>query len=195
MEVPGAEPHAPATAPARRRWTPLAEIRSDLRPGALTALGIGLAGLPAGLVWWWLAPRADFRIASGGPVPIGPAPSPELQVGVDVVFTLVLAGLGLLAGLAVWFRGGRRGVAALLALAVGAVAAGVLAWQVGGLLRPSPTAAELAHVGGRVTTGLELNSLPALAVGPFVAVLVYLLAAVLDGRDDLGRQKADPDVT
>jgi hypothetical protein len=47
-------------------------------------------------------------------------------------------------------------------------------------------------VGARVTTGLELNSLPALAVGPFVAVLVYVLAAVLDGRDDLGRRKSAP---
>jgi LPXTG-motif cell wall-anchored protein len=186
VEVPGPEPEAAVVPAARRRWTAFAEARGDLRGAALTVVVLGLTGLPAGLVWWWLAPRADFRIESGGPVPIGPEPSPELVVGVDVVFTLVLAGLGLLAGLAVWFLRRRRGVASLLALAVGTAAAGVLAWQLGGLLRPSPTAAELAHVGARVTTGLELNSLPALAVGPFVAVLVYVLAAVMDGRDDLG---------
>jgi hypothetical protein len=191
VEVPGQEPDAPAP-PARRRRTPFAEIRTDLRAGALTTLGIALAGVPAALVWWWLAPSADFRITADGPVPVGAEPSPELMVGVDVVFALVVAGLGLLAGLAVWFLYARRGLGGLLALAVGTAAAGVLAWQVGGLLRPSPTDAELAHVGARVTTGLELNSLPALAVGPFVAVLVYVLAAVLDGRDDLGRRKSAP---
>jgi hypothetical protein len=187
VEVPGAEPDAPAVAAARRRWTPFAEIRSDLRAAALAVLVLGLTGLPAGLVWWWLAPRADFRIASGGPTPIGGEPSPELLVGDDVVFLLVLAGLGLLAGLVVWLRRSRRGVAALLALGVGTAAAGALAWQVGGLLGPDPTDAELHHVGAQVTTGLNLASLPALAVGPFVAVLVYVLAAVLDGRDALGR--------
>jgi hypothetical protein len=39
-----------------------------------------------------------------------------------------------------------------------------------------------------VTTGLDLAALPALAVGPFAAVLVYLLAALWSRSDDLGRR-------
>ena len=82
---------------------------------AITIGALAVAGLPAGLVWWWLAPRADFRIAADGPNPIG-NPSAELLAADDVVFTLVLAGLGVLAALVVWVRRGFRGVAAVVAL-------------------------------------------------------------------------------
>ncbi len=176
---------------ARRPWTPWGEMRADLRPAALTLAVLVVAGLVAGLVWWWLAPRADFRIASGGPTPIG-NPSDELLAADDVVFALVLAGLGLVAGLVLWFRRSSRGVAALVALAVGMTAAGALAWLTGRLLAPDPSRAALTHVGAVVRTGLDLASWPALAVGPFFALLVYLLASVLDGTDDLGRRSRRP---
>ena len=158
----------------------------------ITVAALAVAGLPAGLIWWWLAPRADFRITSDGPTPIG-NPSAELLVADDVIFTLVVAGLGLLAGLVLWFRRGLRGVAAVVALALGTLAAGVLAWQLGEALGPGPSSAALRHVGARVTTGLHLASLPALAIGPAVALLVYFIAAALDGRDDLGRRSAEPE--
>ena len=75
----------------------------------------------------------------------------------------------------------------LLGLAVGTAAAGVIAWRLGELLGPAPTKAELTDVGGRVATALALHSLPALAVGPFCAVLAYLAFALFTRRDDLGR--------
>ena len=190
VDATDGEPAAvvPATVPARRRrWWPFAEVRGDLRWAGITLAVLAVTGAPAGVLWWWLAPRAQARVTSGGLSAIG-NPSPELLAADDVIFTLVLAGLGLLAGLVVWFRRSRRGLAALGALAVGTAAAGALAWQVGGLLGPAPTSAELHRVGARVTTGLDLHSLPALAVGPFVAVLVYVLAAVISGTDDLDRR-------
>ena len=49
-----------------------------------------------------------------------------------------------------------------------------------------PTKAQLADVGTTVTTALSLGATAALAVGPFVAVLVYLIATALTKRDDLG---------
>ena len=152
----------------------------------ITIAALAIAGLPAGLVWWWLAPRADFRITADGPTPIGNPPE-ELLAADDVIFTLVVAGLGLLAGLVLWFRRGFRGVAAVVALAVGTAAGSALAWQIGELLAPGPGSAALRHVGARVTTGLNLASWPALAVGSCIALLVYFVAAALDGRDDLGR--------
>ena len=148
---------------------------------------LAVAGFPAGLVWWWLAPRAQFRITSSGPAVIG-HPSEELRAVDDATFTLVLAATGLLAGLAVWFLlRRRRGVATLATAALGTGVAGLIAWQLGQLLGPAPSQAQLRDVGATVTTGLVLNSLPALAVGPFFAVLAYLVAALLSRRDDLGR--------
>lgn len=187
MDGAAAEGASAGVAPAPRRpWSPWSELRSDLRRMGITLAVLAVAGLPAGVLWWLLAPRADFRITSDGPVPIG-NPSQELLVADDVVFTLVVAGLGLLAGVVLWFRRGFRGVAAVVALALGVLAAGGLAWQLGELLGPGPTDAALKQVGAQVTTGLHLASWPAVAIGPAVALLAYFIAAALDGREDLGR--------
>ncbi|MGY1779441.1 hypothetical protein [Geodermatophilus sp. SYSU D01036] len=187
--APDAPPAAvpAAVPPARRaRAAVLAELRRDLRGAALWAALVALAGIPAGLLWVWLAPRARFEVVEGGAVPVG-RPSAELLVADDSVLVLVLAGLGLLAGGIAWAMRRRRGVATVVGTAVGTALAGVLAWQLGELLAPGPTPAQLGDVGTRVTTGLELSSPPALAVAPFAALLVYVVAALFAARDDLGR--------
>jgi hypothetical protein len=176
--------------PARRRQAPRrsgrAELRADLRGSLLLAAVLGLAGLPAGLLWVALAPRARFDVVADGPVVVG-SPSAELLFAVDGVYTLVLAGLGLLAGLVAWRLRARRGVGTLLALALGTSLAALGAWQLGELLGAGPTEAELAEVGARLTTGVSLGSPAALAIGPFVAVLSYVVATLLTADDDLGR--------
>jgi len=187
-------PYAPvvgaptAVAPARSvAGAVLAEVRRDLRGAVRWALVLAVAGIPAGLLWVWIAPRARFEVVDGGAVPVG-NPSAELLVADDSVLVLVLAGLGLLAGGIAWAMRRRRGVATLVATAVGTALAAVLAWQLGELLAPGPTAAHLGDVGTRVTTGLDLSSLPALAVAPFTALLVYVVAALFADSDDLGRR-------
>jgi LPXTG-motif cell wall-anchored protein len=191
---------ASAQASARARWgrrsgdTPAAtaywrgwpEIRADLRSAVALVLGLAVAGLPAGLLWWSLAPRADFRITGDGPQAIG-SPSSELLIADDVVFVLVLAGFGLLAGAAAWFLRRRRGVATVVALAVGTSATGAVAWQLGELLGAGPTESRLADVGSVVTTSLTLGALPALAVAPFLALVAYIVATLHAAADDLGR--------
>jgi hypothetical protein len=178
--------------PARRPWSPWREWRGDLRPAALVVAVLAFIGFPLGLLWWLLAPRADFRITADGPTAIG-NPSPELLAADDGVFTVLVAALGLLAGGLVWaFLRRRRGIALMGAVAVGAAAAGAIAWQLGQLLGPAPTREQLTDVGTQVTTGLTLHSLPALAVGPFCAVLAYLAAALGSRRDDLGRTHLPP---
>jgi hypothetical protein len=72
------------------------------------------------------------------------------------------------------------------------LAAGVVAWQLGEWAGPAPTKAQLADVGATVTTALSLGATAALAVGPFVAVLVYLVATTFTARDDLGRAEEPP---
>ncbi|SDF56224.1 Protein of unknown function [Blastococcus aurantiacus] len=171
------------------RWNGRQELRADLRPAALLALALAGVGVPAGLVWWALAPRAEFRITEDGPQVIG-SPSGELLVADDAVFVLVLAVVGLLGGVAAWLLRRHRGVVLVAALALGATAAGVVAWLVGELLGGGPSEEQLADVGGTVTTGLELGATAALAVAPFVAVLVYLLGVIINADDGLGRPDA-----
>jgi Protein of unknown function (DUF2567) len=174
------------TAPERRPWSPWGEFRQDWRTLVTLLLGLAVIGAPLGVLWWGLAPRADFRVTSTGPVVIG-HPSEELLAADDATFVLILGAVGLLAGLGAWLVRRRRGVAGLLGAAFGTLAASAMAWQVGELLGPGPTKAALRQVGGRVTTGLSLGSLPALAVGPFLAVLVYVVATLFVRSDALGR--------
>ncbi|MEX5719935.1 hypothetical protein [Geodermatophilus maliterrae] len=180
-------PMVVAAAPARPAGRQvLLELRSDLRGAVVWAGLLGLTGLVVGLLWARLAPRARFEVVEGGAVPLG-RPSAELLVADDAVLVLLLVGLGLLAGGAAWAVRRRRGVAWLLGTALGTGIAGVLAWQLGEALAPGPTAAQLADVGTRVSTGLQLSSPPALAAGPFAALLVYVVAALFAASDDLGR--------
>jgi len=167
-------------------WRGWPEVRTDLRSSIALVLAMALAGVPAGLVWWWLAPRADFRVTDSGPVAVG-NPSSELLVADDVVFALVLAGTGLALGAAAWFLRRRRGVATVVALSLGACLTGVVAWQLGELLGAGPTEAQLTDVGGLVTTSLTLGSPPALAAAPFMALVAYLAAVLYAPGDDLGR--------
>jgi Protein of unknown function (DUF2567) len=170
-------------------WRGWPEVRADLRSSVAIVLGMALVGVPAGLLWWALAPRADYRITSTGPEVLG-APSDELLVADDVVFVLVLAVTGLLLGAAAWLLRRRRGVATVVALGLGALATGAVAWQLGELLGRGPTEAELSELGATVTTSLTLGSLAALAIAPFTALLVYVAAVLHAPRDDLGRTGA-----
>jgi hypothetical protein len=193
VPAPPAHPEA-GWPPAGRPWSPWAEARRDWRRFAVLVVGLAVVGVPLGLLWWQLAPRAHYHITSSGPVAIG-HPSEELLAADDGVFVLLLAALGLLAGIGTWLVRRSRGLAALLGLSLGTLAAGVVAWQLGELLGPGPTRAALTHVGGTVTTRLSLGSLTALAVGPFLAVLVYLVAALYARSDTLGRPGRAPEDT
>jgi hypothetical protein len=162
------------------------DLRRDWPAGLVLLVGLAVVGALVGLLWWQLAPRAQFSITSDGPQVIG-NPSQELLVADDSIFVLLLAGLGLLAGAGAWLLRRWRGITALVGLALGMLAAGAVAWWVGRLLAPAPTRAALTHVGGRVTTSLDLGSAVELAVGPFTAVLVYVVAALYARSDSLGR--------
>ncbi len=173
--------------PPHAYWRGWPEVQQDLRTGLGLLVGLVAAGVPAGVLWWWLAPRADYRITSDGPVALG-TPVGELQVGDDVVLVFVLLGLGLLAGGAAWLHRRGRGVGTLGILALGGSLAALTAWQVGELLGPPPTEAELTEVGATVTTGLSLGALPVLTAAPFAALLAYLVCTIVTADDGLGRR-------
>ena len=177
--------------PASAYWRGWPEIRADIRSSLRLVLVLALAGIPAGLAWWGLAPRADFRITDAGPEALG-SPSNELLVADDAIFVLVIAVVGLIAGAAAWRLRRRRGVATVVAIALGALAMAVGAWQLGELLGPGPTPEQIADVGARVTTPLSLGSPAALAVAPFMAVLAYVVAVLTAHDDGLGRTGETP---
>lgn len=168
------------------RWQGWPEIRADLRSSVGLVVALALTGVPAGLLWWLLAPRAEYRITEEGPVVIG-QPSEELLVADDAVFVLVLAATGLLCGAAAWRWRRRRGVATLIALAVGGTLSGLVAERLGELLGRGPTEVELGEVGAVVTTTLGLASPPAIAVAPFAAVLAYVIGVLYVADDGIGR--------
>lgn len=177
-------PSSETAAPFWRGWP---EIRADLRSSILLISAVGLCGIPVGVLWWLLAPRLDFRITSTGPVPVVAVPPEELLIADDGVFVLLLTAVGLLVGIVAWRLRRRRGVAMVIAVALGSAACAVLAWQVGEYLGAGPSHAALTHVGGRVTTSLTLGSLPGLAFAPFGGVVAYLVAALYTRSDGLGR--------
>lgn len=183
----GVPPGAPSGSAAAAYWPGWPEIRADVRSSLLLFSTLGLIGFPAGVLWWVLAPRLDFRITSAGPVPLVAVPPEELLIADDGIFALGALLVGLLCGAAAWRLRRRRGVATVVSLALGTLTGAALAWQVGELLGAGPTRAELAHVGARVTTALSLGSLPALALAPFGALLAYVGAVAFTRRDDLGR--------
>ena len=176
---------------AEAYWRGWPEVRADVRSSLRLVLLLALAGVPAGLAWWGLAPRADFRITEAGPEPVG-SPSNELLVADDGAFVLVLAVVGLIAGAAAWRLRRRRGVATVVALAVGALVSALIAWQLGELLGAGPTEEQIADVGRLVTTPLRLGSPAALAVGPFLAVLAYVVGVLTAHDDGLGRIEDSP---
>jgi hypothetical protein len=173
------------------RWGGRQELRADLRVSAQLTSALALCGLPVGLLWEALAPRADFRVTADGPVPVGD-PSVELSVAIDSVLVLLLVGLGVLSGALAWRLRRGRGVAVVLALAVGAALAALVAWQLGELLGAGPTEADLERVGAVVTTPVRLSALAALSAAPFSAVLAYVVGALATRSDDLGRPGPPP---
>jgi hypothetical protein len=119
------------------QWFP-PDPEPEPRPGVgrtvlvavLSALAIVAAGVPFGLLWAAAAPDVPVYVSAGGPV-LG-EPQPEQFIAAEGWFALLGLAFGALAALAAWvFARRARGPAGLLAVALGTVAAGLIAWQVG----------------------------------------------------------------
>ncbi|MFC0003266.1 DUF2567 domain-containing protein [Micromonospora siamensis] len=115
-------PPAPAPEPGARRRAVLAGLAAF---AALTVLG-----LPLGLLWAALAP--DIPVVKTPEGAVYAQPQPEQPIAADGWFSLLGLGFGVLAGVALWFvLRRRRGPGSLLGGTAGALAAALVAWQVG----------------------------------------------------------------
>ncbi len=185
---------APDLAPAGPVATPVRPWFHVLRPAAgetsvvlRLALGLLLAGLPLGVLWWLISPRRSYQVSADGA--FATVPDSEAAVGSDGWFLLLALAVAVVVAVLAWRREAQRGPLMAVGLGVGMLACGLVAWQVGMLLGPGPTAAELKQTGTIVLGPLQLRAYGVLVVGPFVAVATYLLAACFTSRDDLRRSR------
>jgi hypothetical protein len=121
--MPG--PYATPAAPREKAKPGRAALVALAAVAVLTALGA-----PLGLLWANFAPGVPIIKTEQGAV--FAEPSPEEFIAADGWFTLLGLGFGILAALAVWYVLRRyRGPLGMVTVALGAVGAGWLAWQVG----------------------------------------------------------------
>lgn len=147
------------------------------------AIGLLLAGIPLGVLWWLVAPRRNYEVSADGAFAI--VPESEAAVGSDGWFMLLTAVVALAAAALAWRREAHRGPLMAAGLAVGVLLCGLVTWQVGTLLGPGPSSAALQDIGAVVLGPLGLRAYGVLVVGPFLAVAGYLLAVCFAPRDDL----------
>ena len=157
----------------------------EMRDLALVAALVTAVGVVLGLLWWWLAPSVPYL--SDGERAFLRNSEGEDTVSVDGTFALIAAGLGLLTGLLVFLFRRTGGINIVVGLALGSLLAGLVGWQLGGLLGPSGdlgARAEEAGRGGTFDGPLELNATIALLVLPLAALLAHLLVTAVFGPRD-----------
>jgi hypothetical protein len=121
----------PQYAPPYPIAPPRPSIGRELLAAAAAFLGVAVAGALLGWVWSVVTPTTPLRVGEGGSLLYITA-EPEQPVAADGWFALLGLGFGLLAAVAVWLLLRRwHGPVQMVALVLGAVAAGYLAHWIG----------------------------------------------------------------
>lgn len=162
------------SAPSARRAIPTAVHRRrshSARAGLVTAA----VGLPAGLVWWLVAPRAALIVTAGGGV-FPHQPENKAYIAADGWFAVVALVAGVLTGALVWARWRRGGVEAVAGLTAGGLLGALVAFAVGKLLGSVDVAARAAEagVGAVIQAPLDVRAYGVLCLWPIAAVTVFL---------------------
>ncbi|MFD7628460.1 hypothetical protein ACFV7Q_20870 [Streptomyces sp. NPDC059851] len=147
----------------------------DVRDGAAVTLAVGASGALLGLLWSWLAPRAEY-VSNGQSVFLRNTES-EARIGADGMFLLLSVGLGVLAAVLLFLWRRRGGVPQVIGLGIGSCFAAVLAWRTGEWLGGSGDVAAAAVAAGKgvpFDAPLELLAHGALLALPMSALLVHL---------------------
>lgn len=180
--VPREEPTV--STPSARRVTPTAARRrrpESARAGLLGALAIAAVGLPAGLVWWLVAPRGALIVTASGVFPY--QSENKAYIAADGWFAVVALVTGVLTGALVWARWRRRGVEAVAGLSAGGLLGALVALAIGKLLGAEDVAARAAEagVGAVIQAPLDVRAYGVLCLWPISAVTVFL--ALVAGYD------------
>ncbi|RVU15707.1 DUF2567 domain-containing protein [Streptomyces antnestii] len=160
-------------------------MRTELREAAVVTVGVALCGLLLGALWLWLAPHVPL-IADAQAVYLKDTEG-EQAVGVDGTFTLLGLAFGAVSAVVVFLWRRRGGVPLVVALAVGGLLGGLLAWRFGVWLGPTQDVAAHAKAVGKGVTfdaPLELKAKGALLAWPLAALIVHLGLTGLFGPRD-----------
>jgi hypothetical protein len=148
--------------------------------GVAAAAGTAAFGIPAGLAWATLAPRALLQVVSrGAAVVVNPETSAFITA--DAWFCLITAVGGVVTGVIGYRVAVRRwGAVAALGLIAGAVAAGLITLWLGSHAGLSSFHHRLAvgAPGTRFNSSLALGATSALAFWPMFTGLVIVIAEV-----------------
>lgn len=151
-------------------------LRELAMAGGVLAVMV-LLGFPMGWLWSSIAPWTPVQMTGDGPVLA--QPEQEQMVADEGWYVFLTIGLGVLAAVLVWSLLRRyRGIAMLLALALGGVGAGVLTWWFGHNIGLSHFRYLTRHAPNGATFGLPVN-LRVKQVGMWHGVLPYARGDVL----------------
>ncbi|MEJ2865828.1 DUF2567 domain-containing protein [Actinomycetospora flava] len=178
-----------------------AELRGDVPTALRLAAILAVVGLPLGALWALLAPTVH-TVALPGTGTGSPAGEADHAFDAVAIFVLMITAFGVIAGALAWRRRHRRGPVVLVALVLGSLVGAWLAGRVGALFAwsasPVPVLVDPAALGTAGMPGAPvpavLTSVPA-SPGPWWiaivaglgAALTYVLAAIVDGHEDMGR--------
>jgi hypothetical protein len=158
--------------------------RADLRIAGVLAVGLAVLGAVLGFVWsaWSGAQQRAYVIAAGQLYPFDEV---ETRAAADGRYLVIVAAVGLLAGLLTWLlRSANRGPLVLLGLEIGALGGAALTWWVGYLSGGGTDVGKTNTIIAHLPLSLHMHGL--LFVEPAVAALVYGLFVAFAARDDLG---------
>lgn len=165
--------------PAPRPWLTAAELRH----GAVVVGVLAAVGAVLGLVWqWWSPPGPLAGVLPGHHIQ---PDETEAWIAADGRYAAITGAVGLVAGVALWFRRALRGPAAIAALGLGCFAGALLTEYVG---RWSDTGRADGAVHSLIShLRLDVHMRGLRVVEPLVAILVYSLIVAFAPTDDLGR--------
>ena len=164
------------------------EREVQFRAAAFVTLALAVVGAVLGIVWQAWSPPGPFGIIYGN----GTQPDEtETWAAADGRFGLIVAVVGLAAGVAAWLLRRVRGPYVVLALGAGGIAGALLTEWIGHLLRGAAHTFACYPPGGRAACtqhlALDLHMAGLRYVEPALAILVYGLLVAFAHHDDLGR--------
>ncbi|MFI5665709.1 DUF2567 domain-containing protein [Streptomyces sp. NPDC051704] len=186
-------PHEPPLPPEKPGGSAGGITPADIRDGAAVALLTGVAGVLLGVLWAWLAPKAQY-VSNGEAVFLKNSES-EARIGADGTFFLLSLGFGVLSAVLVFLWRRRGGVPLVVGLVVGSCFASLVGWRLGLWLGPSADVAAAAVKAGKgvaFDAPLQLLAQGVLLVWPMVAVALHLgLTALWTPHDPDPSEDAD----
>lgn len=172
---PPQRPQPPQPDPPRRGLRPIVSP-------ALTCVLAALAGVPGGLIWAAIAPRAHVVVTGRGAATVA---NPETSAFIAADGWFCVAGLagGLLCGSAYLLAVRKRGALTAAALIIGCCGASLLAWWIGHILGLSGYHTDLmtSHPGAVLAAPLTVRAHSALGSWPFGAALAVVVVEMKAG--------------